>query len=210
MKKAIIITLAVALAFSFIGCGEKKEKEKEQEAYVKVEEPVSKDFADKLSLPATLTAKNEASVNANISSMVVTVNVEVGDKVSKGDVLAVLDSAVAAKTYEKAKVGFQNIEKTYSRMKNLYDEGAISQMECEAAKMNYDTALEDYNLAKLNLEYTKITAPMSGVISAKSLEVGQMAVPGQETFRIVDLSNLVAESAVSENDITKLQYGQSV
>ena len=210
MKKVIIVTLVITLVFSFFGCGEKKEKEKEQVAYVKIEEPITKDFADKLSLPATLTAKNEASVNANISSMVVTVNVEVGDKVSKGDVLAVLDNAVAAKTYEKAKIGFQNVEKTYNRLKSLYEEGAISLMDCEAAKMNYDTAMEDYNLAKLNLDYTKITAPMSGVISTKSLEVGQMAAPGQEAFRIVDLSDIVAESAVSEKDITRLQYGQNV
>ena len=95
-------------------------------------------------------------------------------------------------------------------LKNLYDEGAISQMECEAAKANYDTALEDYNLAKLNLDYTRITAPMSGVISAKNIEVGQMSTPGQEAFRIVDLSKLIAESGVSEKDITKLQYGQNV
>ncbi|HYE69443.1 MAG TPA: efflux RND transporter periplasmic adaptor subunit [Anaerovoracaceae bacterium] len=210
MKKAIILIMTIILAFSFFGCGEKKEKEEEQVAYVKIEAPVSKEFADKLSLPATLRAKDEASVNSNISSMVMTVNVRVGDQVSKGDTLAVLDSAVAARTYEKAKIGFQNVEKIYFRIKNLYDEGAISLMECDAAKANYDMVLEDYNLAKLNLDYTRITAPMSGVISAKNMEVGQMAAPGQEAFRIVDLSTLIAESGVSEKDITKLQYGQSV
>ena len=210
MKKVLLITLAVILVFSLFGCGKEKEKEKAQVAYVKIEAPVTKDFSDKLSLPATLKAKDEASVNSNISSMVMAVNVRVGDQVSKGETLAVLDSAVAAKTYEKAKIGFQNIEKTYNRIKSLYDEGAVSQMDCEAAKANYDTALEDYNLAKLNLDYTRITAPMSGVISAKNVEVGQMALPGQEAFRIVDLSKIIAESGVSEKDITKLQYGQSV
>lgn len=210
MKKAITLTMAIILVFSFFGCGEKKENEEEQVAYVKIEEPVSKDFSDKLSLPATLRAKDEASVNSNVSAMVMTVNVRVGDQVSKGDTLAVLDSAVAAKTYEKAKIGFQNVEKTYFRIKNLYDEGAISLMECDAAKANYDTAMEDYNLAKLNLDYTRITAPMSGVISVKNIEVGQMSAPGQEAFRIVDLSTIIAESGVSDKDITKLQYGQDV
>lgn len=210
MNKALLITLVITLIFSLFGCGKNEDKDEDLVAYVKIEEPISKDFSDILSLPATLRAKDEASVNSNISSMVMTVNVRVGDQVSKGDILAVLDSAVASKTYEKAKIGFQNVEKTYFRVKNLYDEGAISLMECDAAKANYDTALEDYNLAKLNLDYTRITAPMSGVISAKSIEVGQMGTPGQEAFRIVDLSKLIAESGVSEKDITKLQYGQNV
>lgn len=39
---------------------------------------------------------------------------------------------------------------------------------------------------------------MSGIVSVKNLEVGQMAAPGQEAFRIVDLSSLIAESGVSE------------
>lgn len=210
MKKAIIITLIIAVMLSLFGCGKKEEKEEAQVAYVKIEEPVSMDFSDKLSLPATLKAKDEASVNSNIASAVMSVNVRVGDQVSKGETLAVLDSEVAARTYEKARLGLQNIEKTYLRMKSLYEEGAISLMDFESAKVNYDTVLEDYNLAKLNFEHTRITAPMSGVISAKNLEVGQMAVPGQEAFRIVDLSELIAESGVSEKDITKLQYGQSV
>lgn len=210
MKKALLIAIVITLIFSLFGCGKNEDKAEDQVAYVKIEEPVSADFSDKLSLPATLRAKDEASVNSNISSMVMTVNVRVGDPVSKGDTLAVLDSAVAAKTYEKAKIGFQNVEKTYLRVKNLYDEGAISLMECDAAKANYDLALEDYNLAKLNLDYTKITAPMTGVISVKNIEVGQMSAPGQEAFRIVDLSKLIAESGVSEKDITKLQYGQDV
>ena len=210
MKKALIIALVIAVALSLFGCGKKEEKEEAQVAYIKTEEPIPMDFSDKLSLPATLKAKDEASVNSNVASMVLTVNVRVGDQVSKGETLAVLDSEVAARTYEKARLGFQNVEKTYLRMKNLYEEGAISLMDFESAKVNYDTASEDYNLAKLNLDYTRITAPMSGVISAKNLEVGQMAAPGQEAFRIVDLSKLAAESGVSEKDITKLQYGQSV
>ena len=210
MKRAIVIILIIAVISGLFGCGKKEEKEKVQVAYVKIEAPVSMDFSDKLSLPATLKAKDEASVNSNIASMVTAVNVRVGDKVSKGETLAVLDSEVAARTYEKARLGLQNVEKTYLRAKSLYEEGAISQMDFESAKVNYDTVLEDYNLAKLNLDYTRITAPMSGVISAKNIEVGQMAVPGQEAFRIVNLSKLIAESGVSERDITKLQYGQSV
>lgn len=210
MKKAFIIILIIAVISSLIGCGNKEEEAEAQVTYVKIEEPVSMDFSDKLSLPATLKAKDEASVNTNIASMVTAVNVRVGDQVSKGQTLAVLDSEVAARTYEKARLGFQNVEKTYLRAKSLYEEGAISQMDFETAKVNYDTVLEDYNLAKLNLDYTRITAPMSGVISAKSIEIGQMAAPGQEAFRIVDLSKLIAESGVSERDITKLQYGQSV
>jgi membrane fusion protein (multidrug efflux system) len=210
MKKALSIILIIMVISGLFGCGKKEEKEEAQVAYVKIEEPVTRDFSDKLSLPATLKAKNEASVNANISSMVMTVDVRVGDQVTKGETLAVLDSEVAGRAYEKARLGFQNIEKTYLRAKSLYEEGAISLMDFETAKVNYDTVLEDYNLAKLNLDYTRITAPMSGVISSKNIEVGQMAAPGQEAFRIVDLSTLTAESGVSERDITKLQYGQSV
>lgn len=210
MKKAIAITLIITVILSLYGCGKNEETEKVQEAYIKIEKPITMDFSDKISLPATLKAKNEASVNSNISSMVTAVNVRVGDQVSEGETLAVLDSEFASRTYEKARVGFQNVEKMYLRAKSLYEEGAISLMDYDTAKVNYDTVMEDYNLAKMNLEYTRITAPMSGVISAKSIEVGQMAAPGQEAFRIVDLSKLVAESGVSEKDITKLQYGQSV
>lgn len=202
--------LIASLIFTMSACGKKEEKAAAEVAYVKIEKPFTKDFSNKLSLPATLKAKEEASVNPNVAAMVEAVYVQIGDKVSQGQVVAELDNQVQQRTYEKAKIGLENTGKTYNRMKTLYEEGAISQSECEAIKASYDTVFEDYNLAKLNLSYTKITAPMSGVISEKKLEVGQMAAPGVEAFRIVNLSQLVAESGVSENDITKVKYGQSV
>lgn len=83
MKKVLLTTMIIGLIFTFIGCGAKEEKEVDHVAYVKIEEPSSKDFSDKLSLPATLKSKNEASVNSNVASMVTAVNVGVGDQVTE-------------------------------------------------------------------------------------------------------------------------------
>ena len=209
MKKILLIALVFTLVLSMTACGKKEVKEAEQVNYVKTEVPSTRDFSDKLVLPATLKAKNEASVNANSSAMVKTVNVRVGDRVVKGQVLASLDGDLAAKAFQKAKVNYLNSDKTYGRVKYLFQEGAISQSDYDSAKLLYDVALEDYNLAKLNMSYSNITAPMSGVISERNIEVGQTAAPGQPAFSIVDLSNLIAESGVSEAYISKLQYGQS-
>ena len=202
--------LIASLIITLGACGKKEEKAVDDVAYVKIEKPITKDFSNNLSLPATLKAKEEASVNSNVAAMVKAVYVQIGDKVSQGQVVAELDSQVQQRNYEKAKIKLANVAKTYDRMKALYEQGAISQSDYDAIKTNYDTALEDYNLAELDLNNTKITAPMSGVISEKKLEVGQMAAPGAEAFRIVNLSQLIAECGVSENNITKIAYGQDV
>ncbi|PZX62224.1 efflux RND transporter periplasmic adaptor subunit [Hydrotalea sandarakina] len=126
-------------------------------------------------------------------------------------------------------------EANYKRQKKLLDDKVISRQEFETAEQAYRSAEANYNaaiqninankaniknaqaqLAKANedLSRTIITAPISGVVSLLSIKKGERVAGnsfnvGTEMMRIADLSSIVAQVDVGENDIPKIKIGDT-
>ncbi|MEM9680300.1 MAG: efflux RND transporter periplasmic adaptor subunit, partial [Bacteroidota bacterium] len=138
-------------------------------------------------------------------------------------------------TYQNVKAGLEQAEATlkqatldYERNKNLFDKGVISKADWDASVAAYETAVAgknssyysvqsaaaSVNEARDNLSRTTIYAPMSGTISLLSVELGERVVgtqqmTGTEILRVANLSNMEVEVDVNENDIVKVQIGDS-
>lgn len=128
----------------------------------------------------------------------------------------------------QTEASLKNAELNYNRNKMLFDKGVIS-------KSEWDRIVADYEMAKANKEAayftvqsasanvkqgqdnltrTTIYAPMSGTISKLSVELGERVVgtaqmAGTEIIRVANLSNMEVEVDVNENDIVKVQIGDS-
>ncbi|MBN2728959.1 MAG: efflux RND transporter periplasmic adaptor subunit [Bacteroidales bacterium] len=129
-----------------------------------------------------------------------------------------------------------NAEATYNRNKQLYEQGAISQAEYESAKANYEVSKADVDAAKQtvnasrynvysgmasmneankNLNRTTIIAPVDGTISQLNVEVGERVAgasqfsAGTEILRIADLQEMEVMVSVNENEIVKLEIGDT-
>ena len=129
---------------------------------------------------------------------------------------------------EQAEANLKQAKADYDRNKALYEKGVISKADWDRAIANYETAQAGkssayYNVqsaaatvseAKDNLNRTTIYAPRSGTISLLNVELGERVVgtqqmAGTEILRVANLNNMEVEVDVNENDIVKVQIGDS-
>ncbi len=130
--------------------------------------------------------------------------------------------------YNQAQANLKQAEADYNRNKTLFEKGVISQAEWDAVVSNYEVAQAAkesayYNMqsgaasvteARDNLARTTIYAPMSGTISRLDAELGERVVgtqqmAGTEILRVANLANMEVEVDVNENDIVKVEVGDS-
>jgi membrane fusion protein (multidrug efflux system) len=159
---------------------------------------------------ATLEAVGDAQVVAKASGIVLKLMVEEGMHVEKGQLLAQLDDdaarnklAQADATLKKAQAAFDKSEKGIA--KNL-----IPRADYDRDKFDLETQRAVVEGAKIDLSYTRIVAPISGVIAKRSVKVGNLVTVNQALFQIVDMEPLQAVLNVPERDLGTLKAGQPV
>lgn len=159
---------------------------------------------------ATLEAIGDAQVVSKTSGIILKLMVEEGMHVEKGQLLAQLDDdavrnklAQAEATLKKAQAAFDKSEKGIA--KNL-----IPRADFDRDKFDLETQHAVVEGAKIDLSYTRILAPISGVIAKRSVKVGNLVTINQTLFQIVDMDPLQAVLNVPERDLGTLKPGQTV
>ncbi|HVY88904.1 MAG TPA: efflux RND transporter periplasmic adaptor subunit [Hyphomonadaceae bacterium] len=181
------------------------------------------------------------SVGAQASGQVKKLYVQLGDTVKAGDPIADIDSRTQTNTVQNAQAGLSNVsaqktsaeaalikaQQDFTRQEKLYNAGAAAQADYQAAKAtlsNAQAAVKQadaqikqasltLNTAQTNLGYTKIVAPMDGVIVAVITEEGQTVNANQSAPTIVKLAQvdqMTVSAEISEADVDKVTAGQTV
>ncbi len=175
---------------------------------VEVATATAGDISAYYSSTATLEAENEAMVVAKVQGIVKEINAEEGDHVSAGDVLAQLEDEQLELEAQRAKATMDRLLNELNRKEELYNKNLISAQEFENAKYEYQAQKSDYELAQLQIKYSQIRAPISGVISDRLIKVGNMINSNQEVFEITDFNPILAILQVPEHEMNKIQKGQ--
>lgn len=129
--------------------------------------------------------------------------VEVGDFVSKGQILAEMDRSSLIQT----KLKLVNDSTELTRLKELYMQGGISASDFETAQMAYDVSKTTYeNL----LENTVLRSPLNGVITARNYDAGDMYAMTSPIYVVQQISPVKLFVGISESDYTKVQKGDKV
>ncbi len=132
---------------------------------------------------------------------VVHLGAQEGDQVAAGKLLMKIDSGEITAQAIQAQAAYNNARLQYDRIKNLFDAKASTQMEMDQAILGLENAQAGLQAAKAMESYTIITAPISGQIVEKRINLGEMALPGQPLIKIEDNKNLRLEVTVKEQDI---------
>ncbi len=224
MKNILRIIAIVTLIFT-TSCGKEKKTVADTRATVNVK--VSTPSSESNSF-ISASGKVEAVQNANLSTRMMgfinNISVNVGDKVSKGQLLISINSAdISAQKAQvdasilEASAAFNNAEKDYHRFTALFKDNSASQKEMDDISANYEMAkarLEAANQMKnqvnAQLSYSNITAPFSGVITGKFVNKGDMANPGMPLISIETPGNYQIISMVPEFEITSIKKGTNV
>ena len=131
------------------------------------------------------------------------INVEIGDFVSKGQVLAEMDQS----NLEQTKLKLDNDATELARLKQLYQEGGLSQSDYEASELAYNVSKSQYeNL----LENTVLKSPVSGVVTARNYDVGDMYSGSSPIYTVQQITPVKILVGVSESEYSKLKKGDSV
>jgi membrane fusion protein (multidrug efflux system) len=206
--------LAFVLLLSACEQGERAEVQGEEEKTppvpVETSLPVRGDIFAVYSGTAPIEAFADADVVAKVDGEVREVLVEEGDDVEKGQILARLDGARLRLELSESQARLRKLQSDFQRNKELQEKGLISEGDFE--KLQYDLeALEaSYNLASLELDYTQIRAPISGVVSERYIKLGNTIKVGDPIYRVTSYDPLVAYLHVPEREYGELSAGQPV
>lgn len=159
---------------------------------------------------ATLEAVNEAQVVSKTSGVLLELMVEEGDQVRTGQVLARLDPDRKGLALAQAQSQLQKLQSEYARSEELFARQLVSADQHERLRAELDIQRSALDIARLELSYTRITAPIDGVIAEREVKQGNLIQPNQSLFRIVDDSTLEAVLNVPERELATMRVGLPV
>jgi RND family efflux transporter MFP subunit len=175
-------------------------------------------------ISGSLQPRTEARVRAEIAGPVEQTHAEEGQRVRAGALLARLDDTAVRDAYLSAKSAvrtaesaLQNAQRNLERSSRLAKAGALPERDLETAQLNAtnaEGALADAQArlasAGKQLAQTTVRAPITGVISDREVDAGDVVTVGAELFRIVDLGSLRLEASVAASEIDRLKPGMPV
>jgi len=174
-------------------------------------EPIERRSLSSLySTSATLRADRQATVIARTKGVIHTLGAEEGDRVSEGQPLATLENDEQRIEAERARLLRDTAQRDFERVRNLRQEGVVSEEQFERLRREAAESAHTAELAELVLSRTVIRAPFAGVVVRRHLDVGATVADGTPVFDLADVTPLYADVFVPERHIPRLRPGQSV
>ena len=159
---------------------------------------------------ASLVADHEAQVVAKTSGVVKKIYVEEGDSVKAGQLLTEIDDSDARSKLNSAEAQMHKSEATFAHAEAAIPKQLIPQFEYEQDKFDLQDKRAALESARLQLAYTRILAPVDGIIAERSIKVGNMVQTNGNVFRIVGMDPLQAVLNVPERQLGILKANQAV
>ncbi len=177
-----------------------------------------------LRIYANIEPINQATMYAQTSGTVVEMNVDVNDRVEKGALLIKLDPQQqlasvkeAQALLREAQANQANAQKQYRRIKKLVSQRSLPQSKLdnalallEAANARIQQVTAAKKRAKEQLSYTNIIAPYSGVVTARHIEIGELALPGKPLISGFSLNQLRVAAAIPQRYIDQVRAAKEI
>ena len=209
--KTIFRTMIVAgVAVLAISCGNNEKKTESVAAPAEEVIPtvaVAQVAMREVPQMSTYTSTVQPYVKNNIApqsgNRIKAIKADIGDFVSKGQVLAEMDQV----QLQQAELQMKNKEDEYKRLKGLYEVGGLSKSDLEAIELAYNVSKTQYeNL----LENSVLRSPVSGVITARNYDVGDMYAMAAPLFTVEQIVPVKLLVGISESDYSKVKKGDKV
>jgi RND family efflux transporter MFP subunit len=224
-KKSIIRTLVtlsiVAGAFVLIGWVLTNNKKK-NEAKTAVVAESSSDVSVRVSPVQKQTLDLDFTANGNFvpaqemnfasenSGRVVSVLVDEGSYVRKGQTLAVIKADQLNIDLESAQDVYQNTERDLQRYENAFKTGGVTQQQLDQARLSVENAKARVAAARLRVGDANIRSSINGIVNKRFIEPGAVVAPGTQLFELVDVSKLKLKITVNEAQVANLKVGDKV
>ena len=233
-NKLIVATLTLAALAAAVACKKPAAKAAADETFgaapVKVFKVRRDRITEKITYTSTLEAWTKINVTPEVGGKIARINVQEGDRVAPGQVLAELETETIRLQLRQAQAAVAVAEAAYAdalrnkeRMDRLIKENAVSEQQREKVQLAYDSAAAQLeqaraglNLAQHALDISIMRAPFSGIIASKNAEVGDVINPMMGGFgggaggvlTLMDYSRVKIEIEVSQEAVIRMSKGQ--
>jgi len=208
MKQPTILTL---LTLSLTACGGSAEgRNTPPETVIPVQManvvPAGQDAT--VTASGTLGAKDEVTLSFKIGGIVGRVLVDDGARVKRGQVLAALDQREIDAMLAKARAGAEKARRDAQRVERLYKDSVATLAQWQDVQTARDAAEADLRAARVNHEYSTITAPAEGVVLMRIASAGQMVGAGAPVIQFASKARgSVLRAGVPDRDAVRLAVG---
>lgn len=157
---------------------------------------------------STLETEQLVDVYSRIGGLVVAVYVEEGDRVGKGQKLIQIEKDEYELAEQKARIDFETKKATFNRLKTLQKENLLSDEEFENSEFAMRQAEIAWKQAALNLQYTTVTAPISGVIGDRAVRLGDRIQPTTKLLSMANLDEKIVQVYVPQDQFPNCYKNQ--
>ena len=238
MKKIIRTVLLIAITGIFIWTIVfLYQKSESKPVEYNTEKPFFADIIKKTVATGSVVPRKEIEIKPKVSGIIEKIYVEPGDNVKKGDLIAkvkIIPDMISLNNAEtrvkQAKIKFKDVEIVYKRQKDLFEKGVIAKAEFQKNELDYQSAKEELEAAKNNLELIKEGAlkksgGVTNTIIRSTTDGMILDVPGEEgnsviesnTFNdgttiaiVADMNDMIFKGKVDETEVGKIKPGMDL
>lgn len=161
-----------------------------------------------LQYSSTLETEQIVDVYPRIGGLVEAIYVEEGQRVNKGQRLVQIEKDEYELAEQKARLEFEKQESEFKRFKALQAEELLSQEEFFSSEIAYKQAEIAWKQASLNLQWTTVTSPISGVVGERLVNLGDRVQAANNLFQIANLDEKIVQVYVPQDEFTQIFKNQ--
>ena len=158
-------------------------------------------------LPAKVVPKRQSTLGFEVPGKVKIINVDIGDRVTQGDLLAELEDSEALARLNEAKANLSMAKNTVERSKTLDQANYVSEQRLENEEFGLAIASAQYDRALTKFRQTKILAPYDGIIQSRLLDEGSIVNPSVPVLEILDSKTVEARVSLPKSIIGRVSLG---
>lgn len=237
MKRLLIVFIVFAAVVSYYGCGSGAStgegtaaQGKEAEAagsgqsgsqvqnqsptddavLITVKKMAYEPFNHYFQANGSVEAVEDAFISPEINGQIKKIHVREGQRVKAGELLVSLNSDIIRSGIAEAKSALALAETVYNRRKGLWEQKIGSEVQYLEAKTNKESLENRLKSLEAQLDMAQIKAPIDGIVDEVSKKEGELAIPGLQLIRLVNLKAVYVNADVSESFLPSIRKGELV
>jgi RND family efflux transporter MFP subunit len=172
---------------------------------VSVERVTKRIAANQVEVVGTVQAVERAEISSKITGSIITLQVDLGSRVKKGELLVEISAGEISAQLQQAKAQLEQAKRNLAREESLLKRNAATPQTVKSMQDSTRIAEAAYKEAATMLDYSRITAPFSGIVTKKLGNVGDLATPGKPLLYIEEENNLQVLTNIPEAMILRIQ-----
>jgi len=212
-QKDVITGWLVAFIISCMmltGCTEKAKKPEKKIMKVETISVGNTNLGGTKDYVGTIEEKMGSTLSFEIAGNITSIRVEEGDRVNKGQLLATINPTTVKEAHRATLTTLKQAQDAYRRFLPLHQSGTISDMKWVEIESKLEQAKAAESIARQQLSHSTLTAPFTGVIAAKNVDLGTYVLPGQPVLKLANVAQVNAKVSVPEAEISHLHVGDKV